>query len=279
MKLRIRYMYENSNTSLLETLFSSGSIAEFLNRAQTISKISEYDREQLDTYKETKESIVIREQEISDDKQELLLLKAESEEKQSEISELASETNSKIGEYTLLISQEELQASDLEAQIAEQTSLLAELQQKAAEEERKAQEEAARQVAIKEAEEKRAKAEDAAVKEGEQEAARREEQERLENAIAQGVYLGKFKLTAYCPCSKCCGKWANGITASGTTASAGRTVAMSGVPFGTKLLINGHVYTVEDRGTPYGHVDIYFNSHSEALSFGRQYADVYQVND
>ena len=58
----------------------------------------------------------------------------------------------------------------------------------------------------------------------------------------------------------------------------GRTVAMAGVPFGTKLLINGNVYTVEDLGTPYGHVDIYCSSHSEALSFGLQYADVYQLN-
>ena len=55
--------------------------------------------------------------------------------------------------------------------------------------------------------------------------------------------------------------------------SAGHTVAMAGVPFGTQLLINGTVYTVEDLGTPYGHVDIYFGSHEEALSFGLQYAD------
>jgi len=91
-------------------------------------------------------------------------------------------------------------------------------------------------------------------------------------------YLGNFRLTAYCNCSKCCGKWAGGATASGTMPSAGRTVAMGGVAFGTKLLINGHVYTVEDRGTPYGHVDIYFNSHSEALQFGSRHADVYKVN-
>ena len=52
---------------------------------------------------------------------------------------------------------------------------------------------------------------------------------------------------------------------------------MAGVPFGTQLLINGNVYTVEDLGTPYGHVDIYCDSHSEALSFGLQSADVYQV--
>lgn len=91
------------------------------------------------------------------------------------------------------------------------------------------------------------------------------------------TYLGNFKLTAYCSCSNCCGKWSGGPTASGTYPVAGKTVAMSGVPFGTKLSINGVVYTVEDRGTPYGHVDIYFDSHSEALKFGVKYADVYKV--
>lgn len=53
---------------------------------------------------------------------------------------------------------------------------------------------------------------------------------------------------------------------------------MAGVPFGTQLLINGNVYTVEDLGTPYGHVDIYCGSHSEALSFGLQTAEVYRLN-
>lgn len=97
-------------------------------------------------------------------------------------------------------------------------------------------------------------------------------------STAKGEYLGKFTLTAYCSCGKCCGKWAGGNTASGTRPTPGRTVAMGGVPFGTKLLINGHVYTVEDRGTSYGHVDIFFGSHGGALNFGRKYADVYKVN-
>ena len=90
------------------------------------------------------------------------------------------------------------------------------------------------------------------------------------------TWLGTFKLTAYCSCAKCCGT-ANNLTASGVYPTAGHTVAMGGVPFGTKLLINGTVYTVEDRGTPYGTVDIYCSSHQEALNFGLQYADVYMV--
>ena len=93
---------------------------------------------------------------------------------------------------------------------------------------------------------------------------------------SERTYLGNFKLTAYCHCAACNGS-AGQPTASGRMPSAGRTVAMGGVDFGTRLSINGHIYTVEDTGTPYGHVDIFMDSHSEAEDFGVQYADVYLV--
>ena len=95
------------------------------------------------------------------------------------------------------------------------------------------------------------------------------------DAYAYGSFLGNFKLTAYCSCPVCCGTWSGGPTANGAKPIAGRTVAMAGIPFGTKLIIGGLLYTVEDRGTPYGHVDIYMNHHTDALNFGLQYGDVY----
>lgn len=87
---------------------------------------------------------------------------------------------------------------------------------------------------------------------------------------------GTYKITAYCPCAKCCGK-ATGRTASGTRATAGRTVAASSqFSFGTQLNIGGHVYTVEDRGGAINgnRIDIYVNSHSEALRWGVRYLPV-----
>lgn len=90
--------------------------------------------------------------------------------------------------------------------------------------------------------------------------------------------LGTFKLTAYCSCSKCCGK-SDGITASGTKAKASRTVATDkSIPFGTELYINGNTYIVEDRGVTGNVVDIFFDSHEEALNFGVKYAKVFEVN-
>ena len=85
-----------------------------------------------------------------------------------------------------------------------------------------------------------------------------------------------YKITAYCSCAKCCGK-TNGITAMGTHATSGRTVAASSkFSLGTKLNINGHTYTVEDRGGAItgNKIDIYVNSHAEALAWGVRYLPV-----
>ena len=85
-----------------------------------------------------------------------------------------------------------------------------------------------------------------------------------------------YKITAYCSCSKCCGK-TTGRTASGTVASAGRTVAAPAkFAFGTKLNIGGHIYTVEDRGGAIqgNRIDIYVSSHAAALQWGVKYLSV-----
>ncbi len=98
------------------------------------------------------------------------------------------------------------------------------------------------------------------------------------------VSLGIFELTAYCPCPICCGIYSNmtnPTTASGTRATQGRTIATdtSVIPFGSKVVINGKVYTAEDTGGAIkgNRIDIYFESHTEALYFGRQKAEVFLV--
>lgn len=91
---------------------------------------------------------------------------------------------------------------------------------------------------------------------------------------------GKYKVTAYCACVKCCGK-TNGITASGVKATANHTVAApSNFAFGTELVINGKTYTVEDRGGAIqgNRIDVYMNSHAEAIAWGVRYLNVDIVN-
>lgn len=87
----------------------------------------------------------------------------------------------------------------------------------------------------------------------------------------------QFKATAYCGCRKCCGRWAKyHKTASGTTPEEGRTIAVDKkvIPLGTHVLVDGVEYIAEDTGVRGNRIDIYFDSHSDALDFGVQWVEV-----
>lgn len=97
------------------------------------------------------------------------------------------------------------------------------------------------------------------------------EAETVETETTEPVweFIGTYKITGYDICYRCCGK-TDGITASGTYATAGRTVAAPyNLPFGTKLYIDGIGYrTVEDRGGAIkgNKIDVLCNNHSECYA-------------
>ncbi len=96
--------------------------------------------------------------------------------------------------------------------------------------------------------------------------------------------VSTFNTSAYCPCMSCCGK-TNGITASGAPASQWYTLAAGSVyPIGTVIYIpyfkdkpNGGWFVVQDRGGAISsdRLDIFYDSHGEALQFGRRYLECY----
>lgn len=97
-------------------------------------------------------------------------------------------------------------------------------------------------------------------------------------ATESGECLGTFTITAYCGCSQCsCG---HNRTASGTVPTEGRTIAAdtSILPFGTQVVIDGVVYTVEDCGSGVvgNHIDIFFATHESAIAFGKRSVSVYK---
>lgn len=101
--------------------------------------------------------------------------------------------------------------------------------------------------------------------------------------VKKKKYLGKFYITHYCPCSECCGPGGGKVTASGTIPTAGRTVGVnpSIIPYGTKLQIGKQDgYVAEDTGGGIGtyHLDVFCNSHQEALNAGVGYKKVYAIS-
>ena len=93
------------------------------------------------------------------------------------------------------------------------------------------------------------------------------------NGATSGTYLGTFWVTAYCPCPICCGEYSNMVnptTASGAPAVEGVTCAApSNFEFGTELIVDGHTYTVQDRGGAINgnHLDIYFSNHQAVTKY------------
>ncbi|WP_300563611.1 NlpC/P60 family protein [uncultured Acetatifactor sp.] len=95
-----------------------------------------------------------------------------------------------------------------------------------------------------------------------------------DNIYGTPVSTLEVEVTHYCACAKCCGSNASGITASGKVVSRGMVAMSSHYPFGTQIMINGTMYTVEDRGgsgieNNIHRVDIYVPDHNEALRLGR----------
>lgn len=124
---------------------------------------------------------------------------------------------------------------------------------------------------------KKVKAKELAVKKAKAKAKAKKAKAKKAKMMSKFKKLGTFNATAYCGCASCCGS-AGGHTASGTTPTSGRTIATdpSVIPLGSKVMIDGHIYTAEDTGGAIGgkRVDIFFSSHSEALQFGRRSVEV-----
>ena len=87
-----------------------------------------------------------------------------------------------------------------------------------------------------------------------------------------------MEVTAYCPCEKCCGEYADGVTANGHKIKKGDcfVAAPKSYSFGTKMVIpgyaNGKVVEVLDRGGAIkgNKLDVFFPTHQRALEWGRQ---------
>lgn len=115
-------------------------------------------------------------------------------------------------------------------------------------------------------------------------------QEEIPEEEPEYISLGEFKLTAYCSCEKCCGKWSKNrpvdeegneivIGASGEVLEAGISIAVDKkvIPYGSTVLINGQEYIAHDCGgaIKQNRIDVYHDDHKEALKFGVQYAEVF----
>ncbi len=134
MKLRIRFMYEKQEFTYTDMLFNSKSFSEFLNKNNYIEKLSEYDRRQLDRFKETRKNVEDTKAKLEGEKAELDAYHAEVAEQQAKVTGYVNATSSEIGRYSKEIKNFEAVADAYAAKAAEEEENIAALKKQLAEE-------------------------------------------------------------------------------------------------------------------------------------------------
>lgn len=152
MKSRIKYMYENGNAEYVQLLLASDSVTDLLNRAEYVEKISDYDKNMLDRYVETKAGIEKTKAQIESDIAELSDLNDTLTADKEGVDKLIANKQSEIRKYNALINTSQEEASAYEEKIAEQEEIIEDLleqeRKRIEEEERRKEEERKKQEAL-----------------------------------------------------------------------------------------------------------------------------------
>lgn len=98
--------------------------------------------------------------------------------------------------------------------------------------------------------------------------------------IGEYRYVGECTITAYCPCAECCGRWADGLTATGLPAGPGIVaVDPEVIPLGSTVIIDGQRYLAADTGVTGNHVDVCMAEHAYTVEAGVGTAEVWIVKE
>ena len=138
MKLRIKYMYENGNENFLDLLLSSENMEDFLNKAEYVEKITEYDRNMLDLYAKTREDIAAYKEQLLDEKTELELLIELTEAEYANMELLIASKEEELNKYDANIADNEALQEELDAEWDDMNSDLKALEEQLKKEEEEA---------------------------------------------------------------------------------------------------------------------------------------------
>lgn len=133
MKVRIQFMYESGQTTYLETLLSSRDISEFLNAAEYIAQIESYDRQKLNEYQATVESIANMEAQLEQDYADLKTLKSTVESEKAAVAAMMKQKETELAGIQNDISNTQDEAAFYEAEIQAQEEMIAAIKRAEAE--------------------------------------------------------------------------------------------------------------------------------------------------
>lgn len=132
MLKRIKYLYEQGESSYIQILLTAADYSDALNKAQYIEQIYEYDREKLKEYVEAKTAADKAKTQLEEEKGQLETSKFEMEEEQHQMEEVLKEYKAKYSDYEVKLAKAKQDAALYTAQIKSQQADMAALQKQIA---------------------------------------------------------------------------------------------------------------------------------------------------
>ncbi len=240
MKKRIQYMYERGDSSLLEALLGATSMDDFLNRVNYFNAVHEYDRDQLDVYKETK-------QQVMDLKTQLL-------EEQSQMEEMQDNYKVQETELKSMVSQKEATMDDFDSQLEQAKVLAAAYQETIQQQNQIIRDEEEKERIAREAAERAAREAAEAAERAAREAADAAQREAAERAAQQAAQAQQQASSGSSPSS---GSSSGSTSSSGGSSSGSSSNSSSGASSAPAVSPSGVTgsdvinYATQFIGNPY----------------------------
>ena len=247
MKKRIQYLYENGSTSFLEMIMSADNITDALKKAEFAESIAVYDKEKLEEYTAALQAVSDRKKTLKAEEEDLLVVKKELDDQNAAINASIEATSLEIAQYNNDLATAQTLAQEYESTVE---SLREQLRQEALSLNTLGENSAFNSTNII---------------------------SDPENYVSKG----EFKLTFYCSCVICSENYGH-LTSTGTTCIPAQTIAVdpSIIPYGSQVMIGGHVFLAEDTGGAIkgNRIDVFVSSHAEANALGVAMAEVFIKN-
>ena len=125
MKERIRYMYENGDSSFLDALVGAQNFADVLNKVENFSKVYDYDRNLLVEYQNTKTEVANLVAQVEEEKQELEENQATYQEQQQQLETLKAEKSSQMENFGSKLAEAQSLAAQYKQTIDQQNAIIA----------------------------------------------------------------------------------------------------------------------------------------------------------
>ena len=132
MKVRIRYMYENGEASLLEALANADGMSDFLNRAEYVSDVYEYDRRLLTTYEDVVRRVEELTVQLADEMAEMEMMKVYYQEEQASLEQIIAQKRAQMENFDSQLSNAQVLAQQYAQTIKQQNQIIAKEKEKAA---------------------------------------------------------------------------------------------------------------------------------------------------